>query len=366
MELEPSILEGVVIKMFDAYSGKSVLITGDTGFKGSWLSIWLHHLGARVIGVALPPTSQRDNYVQCDLVQKIDHYDQDIRDYAELLETFRRHEPDVVFHLAAQALVLDSYSDPIKTFSSNVLGTVHVLEAIRHTPSIRAAVMVTSDKCYENREWIYGYRERDRFGGRDPYSASKGACEIVISSYQSSFFSGKETTSVASARAGNVMGGGDWSANRIVPDCIRSLEKGEPIKVRNPSAVRPWLHVLEPLSGYLTLGERLLTGGQEYSGGWNFGPEQRNMITVRKLAERCVSFWGEGTIEMPAMEAAPHEAHFLHLDISKAINLLNWRPKLDFDSTVRMTIEEYRSGGRTRDEVYEQRVDHIERYMSLK
>lgn len=351
--------------MFEDYRGKTVLLTGDTGFKGSWLAIWLRELGARVVGVALPPMNERDNYVVCGLSDKMFHTNLDIRNLDQLLEEFQRNQPDIVFHLAAQALVIDGYQNPVGTFNSNVQGTVHVLEAIRRTPSVRAGVMITSDKCYENEEWIYGYRENDRLGGKDPYSASKGAAEIVIASYRSSFFSDEKAAAIASARAGNVIGGGDWSPNRIVPDCIRSLEKGEPILVRNPSAVRPWQHVLEPLGGYLTLGEKLLREGQRYAGGWNFGPQPRNMITVKELAERCIEMWGSGMINSPNDLSRHHEAHFLHLDISKAMNFLSWHPKLDFDATMKLTVEEYRIRGESPEDIYQQRADHIATYSTL-
>jgi CDP-glucose 4,6-dehydratase len=254
------------------YKGKTVLVTWDTGFKGSWLSLWLGHLGARVIGYSLPPKTAGDNYNICALGEKIIHIDGDIRDYRALQDVFSKYEPDMVFHLAAQALVLDSYKDPLYTFETNTMGTVNVLEAIRHTPSVKAAIVVTSDKCYDNKEWIYGYRETDPMGGVDPYSASKGACEIVASSYIRSFFNGENTANVATVRAGNVLGGGDWCANRIVPDCIRALQDNKPITIRNPDAVRPWQHVLEPLNGYLLLGASLYASGKSYFGPWNFGP----------------------------------------------------------------------------------------------
>ena len=240
------------------YKGKTILVTGDTGFKGSWLAIWLLNLGANVIGYALEPNTKNDNYIICDLGNKITHINGDIRDYQTLLNVFSKYKLEIVFHLAAQTLVLDSYKDPYNTYSTNIMGTINLFEAIRHTPSVKVAINVTSDKCYENREWVYGYREVDPMGGKDPYSASKGASEIITSSYMRSFFNQEDAANIASVRAGNVIGGGDWTDNRIFPDCMRALLNNKPIVIRNPEAVRPWQHVLEPLSGYLTIGSLLL------------------------------------------------------------------------------------------------------------
>jgi len=244
----------------NVYEGKSVLLTGDTGFKGSWLALWLHKIGASVTGIGLEPKTSRDNYCACGLGSVITHYSCDIRHYDQIQDFFSATNPDMVFHLAAQPLVSESYSSPRETFEINTQGTANILECIRHTPSIQVGVMITSDKCYENREWIYGYRETDPLGGHDPYSASKGAAEIVISSYIRSFFSKDGTPVISSARAGNVIGGGDWSKDRIIPDFMRSLEERKPIDIRNPRAVRPWQHVLEPLYGYLQLGATMLPG----------------------------------------------------------------------------------------------------------
>ena len=245
------------------YKGKTVLVTGDTGFKGSWLVIWLLNLGADVVGYALNPKTEKDNYVICNLSDKITHIDGDIRDYQTVLKVFSKYEPEIVFHLAAQPLVLDSYKDPLYTYSTNVMGTVNFFEAVRHTPSVKVAINITSDKCYENREWVYGYREVDQVGGKDPYSASKGASEIITSSYLRSFFNQDNTAHIAPVRAGNVIGGGDWADHRIFPDCMRALLNDKPIVIRDPEAVRPWQHVLEPLSGYLSLGSLLYTEGKK-------------------------------------------------------------------------------------------------------
>jgi CDP-glucose 4,6-dehydratase len=348
------------------YRGKTVLVTGDTGFKGSWLSLWLVHRGARVIGYSLPPKTADDNYNICALAEKITHINGDVKDHRALRDAFSRYEPDIVFHLAAQALVLDSYKDPLNTFETNTMGTANVLEAIRHTPSVKAVVVVTSDKCYDNKEWIYGYRETDPLGGVDPYSASKGACEIVAASYIRSFFSGENTASVATVRAGNVLGGGDWCTNRIVPDCIRALRDKKPIVIRNPDAVRPWQHVLEPLSGYMMLGAALYSHGKSYSGPWNFGPLARNMIPVRQLVEEIISQWGSGNYVCERPPDSYHESNMLHLDISKAINKLSWYPVLDFRQTIQFVVREYAVDNRTAEEVFDQRISHIEAYEQLK
>ena len=357
--MDPSTATGQFEK---AYSGRTILVTGDTGFKGSWLAIWLHGLGARVVGLSLPPRSPRDNYAVCGLQGRIEHVDGDIRDFGTVRRLMKDRRPSVVFHLAAQALVLDSYKDPLGTFQTNVLGTANVLEAIRDCPGVRAAVMVASDKCYENREWVHGYRETDPLGGRDPYSASKGASEIVTSSYTRSFFSSPGTASIASARAGNVMGGGDWAPNRIVPDCVRALRARRTVMVRNPDAVRPWQHVLEPLHGYLRLGALLLSGGKKYSGAWNFGPSHRNQVTVRQLVEAFLRHWGSGSYTVRG-KGGPREAGLLALDISKAASILGWSPALDFETTVALAVEEYKFAGKRPDDFFGQRTRQIRRYM---
>jgi CDP-glucose 4,6-dehydratase len=345
------------------FQRKKVVITGDTGFKGSWLAIWLHHLGADVRGIALPPRTPRDNYVVCGLEDRYPHTDLDIRDYDSVLRVFSRFRPEIVFHLAAQALVLDSYQEPRHTFDTNLMGTVNILEAIRQTDSIKAAVMVTTDKCYENRDWIYGYRESDRLGGSDPYSASKAACETAITAYTRSYFNGSGSATIASVRAGNVIGGGDWAANRLVPDIIKALEKGDPVPIRRPNAVRPWQHVLEPLSGYLTLGTLLYAKGPEFSGPWNFGPYSQNHVTVKDLAQKLLNQWGSGALAIQNEPSPPPEATRLHLDITKAITQLKWRPRLTLDETVAFTIEEYQIDGMGKETTLQQRLDHISRYM---
>ncbi len=348
------------------YKGKTVLVTGDTGFKGSWLAIWLLNLGADVVGYALKPKTEKDNYVICNLKDKITHIDGDIRNYKSISNVFSKHKPDIVFHLAAQALVIDSYKDPACTFSTNVMGTVNLLEAIRHTQSVKVAINITSDKCYENQEWIYGYREIDPMGGKDPYSASKGASEIITSSYMRSFFNQDNTANIASARAGNVIGGGDWADNRVFPDCMRALMNSKPVVIRNPEAVRPWQHVLEPLSGYLTLGSLLYTDGKKYSGAWNFGPLSNNMIPVKQLAEETIKQWGNGKYIIENEKINASEANFLRLDISKAVNKLKWFPVLDFKQSVKFSIDEYMVDDFTSKEVFDQRTNHINKYTELR
>ena len=352
--------------MFDnIFKNKVVLVTGDTGFKGSWLSIWLKELGSNVIGYSLKPKTENDNYVICGLENKIIHIDADLRDYKYLKSVFDKYKPDFVFHLAAQSLVLEGYRDPLETYSTNIMGTINVLEAIRYTESVTGAVIITTDKCYENKEWIYGYRENDRLGGKDPYSSSKAACEIVIKSYLESFFNKDGTANIASARAGNVIGGGDWAENRIVPDCIRYLQKREPIIVRNPYATRPWQHVLEPLSGYLKLGSMLYNNGKDFSGSWNFGPSAKNMVTVKELVEEVINQWGEGEINIKNNPNQYSEAHLLHLDISKAINKLKWKPRLTFKESVKYSVDEFKIGKFSTDQVYQQRVEHINNYCKI-
>ena len=325
----------------DAFRGKRALITGHTGFKGAWLAIWLEKLGAQVTGVALDPTDQRCLYTRSGIGERIRDLRCDMRDGARVRELFAAERPELVFHLAAQALVLESYRTPIETFDVNVMGTAHVLEAIRHAPSVKAAVMVTTDKCYENRERAEGYVETDALGGHDPYSASKGAAEIVIASYRRSFFFGEGAAGIASARSGNVIGGGDRSVDRIVPDLFRAVETGTPLIVRNPGSVRPWQHVLEPLQGYLLLAARLLKEPARFAEAWNFGPSHEQVHTVRDLVETMIARIGKGEWRQADEGAKPHEAGLLMLDINKAIAGMGWEPRLSFVDTVRLTADGY-------------------------
>jgi CDP-glucose 4,6-dehydratase len=349
----------------EVYNGKKVLITGDTGFKGSWLALWLHKLGAKVTGIGLDPKTARDNYVVCGLGSVITHHVCDIRQYDKIQKIFSATKPDMVFHLAAQPLVSESYTSPRETFEINTQGTANILESIRHTPSVLAAVMITSDKCYENREWVYGYRETDPLGGHDPYSASKGAAEIVISSYIRSFFSKEGTPVISSARAGNVIGGGDWSKDRIIPDFMRSLEERKSTVLRNPWAVRPWQHVLEPLYGYLLLGAKMINDGHSFSGAWNFGPLYRNCLTVEDLTRRFIERGKRGEMKIPEHRGNFHEAGFLSLDISKAVHQLGWHPVLEVDTMIQFTLDEYKVDDVSTVAVFDQRCAHIDEYMSL-
>ncbi len=335
--------------LFDGfYAGKRVLVTGHSGFKGSWLCIWLQALGAEVSGVALDPVSEKDNYRLSGIGQKL-HADirADIRDGEKLKAVLAHCRPEIVFHLAAQPLVRRSYEIPVETYQTNVMGTIHLMEAIRATDSVRVAVMVTTDKCYENREQLRGYREDDPFGGYDPYSSSKAACEIAIQSWRRSFFNPvdygkKHHVSLASVRAGNVIGGGDWARDRIVPDCIRALEAGKPVEIRSPKAVRPWQHVLEPLSGYLLLAERMWNNPTAYCGGWNFGPEPETVSTVWTVAESLLGQFGRGELKDVSDPGALHEANLLMLDITKARTRLGWRPRLNLQETVALTADWYK------------------------
>ena len=341
------------------YYGMRVLVTGHTGFKGSWLSIWLHELGAEVVGVGLDPCSDRDNFVLSGIGEKImADIRADIRDGARMKEIFAEYQPELVFHLAAQPLVRLSYEIPSATWQTNVMGTVHILEAIRTADSVRSGVMVTSDKCYENKELPRGYREDDPLGGYDPYSASKGACEIAIRSWRRSY-----RLNIASARAGNVIGGGDWAKDRLVPDCIRAMEAGRPIEIRNPEAVRPWQHVLEPLGGYLLLAKLMWEHPAAYCEAWNFGPETGAVSTVWEMASDLVRHLGKGELKDVSDPEALHEAKLLSLDITKAKTQLGWVPRLTARQAVGLTAEWYKRY-RTED-VYQLCVRQLDSYSRL-
>jgi CDP-glucose 4,6-dehydratase len=318
---------------------KRVLLTGHTGFKGSWLSLWLQNLGAELHGLALePPTNQNlftEAHVTSGMVSSVIG---DIRDLAGVQKVMHDCQPEILFHMAAQPLVRLSYAEPVETYATNVMGTVHVLEAVRHTPSVKAVVVVTTDKCYENKEWLWGYREDEPMGGHDPYSNSKGCAELVTSAYRRSFFQ-NQGIAVATARAGNVIGGGDWAADRLVPDILRAFKANQPVVIRNPYATRPWQHVLEPLSGYLTLAERLYTAGQTYAEGWNFGPAEDDVKSVQWIVEHMVDHWGDDTNWMQDGSVQPHEANHLKLDISKARARLGWQPRLALDAALSSIID---------------------------
>lgn len=331
------------------FRDRRVLITGHTGFKGAWLSLWLERLGARLSGIALDPRTERDVFVLSGIGQRMHDYRADIRDLDAVRRIFTLEQPEVVFHLAAQPLVLPGYEDPVGTFATNTQGTVHILEAIRQTPSVRVAVLITTDKCYENREWVYGYRELDPMGGHDPYSASKGAAELAIAAYRRSFFHRPGSPAIASARAGNVIGGGDWAEYRLVPDIVRALESGQPLDIRSPNAVRPWQHVLEPLGGYLLLAQRLLDAPERYAEAWNFGPLPHSIQPVRAVCDAFFRHFRQQNAQLQGHPGwrdisspnQPHEAGLLMLDISKAIHRLHWQPALTFGEMVALTADWY-------------------------
>jgi CDP-glucose 4,6-dehydratase len=332
----------VSMETYDVFRGRRALVTGDTGFKGSWLCLWLHQLGAKVLGYALPPEQDRDHYNLLELGKLISHITGDIRDLESVKKAFDHFQPEIVFHLAAQPLVRYSYEEPKLTFDTNVAGSVNILESVRLCDSVKAFVYVTSDKCYRNNEWIWGYRENDELGGHDPYSASKAAAEMVFSSYQDSYFHSRQGFGAASVRAGNVIGGGDWALDRIVPDAIRALQSDKPIILRNPNATRPWQHVLEPLSGYLLTAANLLSEPKQFSGAWNFGPNSKSVRTVGELAQMIVSGWGSGEIETAIQVNAPHEANLLHLNCDKAHQKMHWYPKWDASRAIDETVKWYR------------------------
>lgn len=322
-----------------AYRGRKVLITGQTGFKGSWLALWLHSLGADVSGLALSPAAAPNHWDQLSLVMP-DHRI-DIRDEAAVRSVIAAERPEIVFHLAAQPLVRMSYRDPVSTWSTNVMGTVHLLEAVRHTPDVRAVVVITTDKCYENREWPWAYRERDRLGGHDPYSASKAGVELVAASYRTAFLVDPSAPLLATARAGNVIGGGDWSEDRLIPDLVRAVAVGERLVIRSPHATRPWQHVLDCLSGYLLLGQRLLDGEKTCADAWNFGPDLESNRTVEQVLRDLSHTWPQLAWELAA-NPQPHEAHLLQIDSAKARMLLGWRPVWGLDTALERTASWYR------------------------
>ncbi len=326
--------------------GKRVFVTGQTGFKGTWLAVWLASMGARVRGFALPPEDTFDGrpplHDAADVAGCIESLQGDIRDAEPLGRAMRGFAPDIVLHMAAQALVRRSYREPVETFATNVMGTVHLLEAVRACPSVRAVVVVTTDKCYENRERIWAYREDEPLGGRDPYSASKAGTELVVTAWRASFLE-VAGVAVASARAGNVIGGGDWAGDRLLPDCVRSLSLGRSVEIRNPRATRPWQHVLEPLAGYLVLAQRLWEDGGAVAEAWNFGPAMADVKPVAHVVDRVTRLWGpEAAWHVTAETGAPHEAGLLAVDPAKAQARLRWHPRLRLDEALDWTVRWYR------------------------
>ncbi len=344
------------------YKNKTVLVTGDTGFKGSWMCIWLHELGAKVHGYALKPINQNDNSITTKLGDKISHQDGDIRDLTAFTAYVKQVNPDIIFHLAAQPLVIESYHNPHYNFETNVMGTVNFFEAVRQCPSIKVAINVTTDKCYQNNEWLWGYRENEAMGGDDPYSASKGCSELITQSYTKSFFTKNSHTAVASARAGNVIGGGDWAENRIIPDIFRAYQSDQPLTIRNAQSIRPWQFVLEPLYGYLKLAEKLWNEPQKYIGGWNFGPATYENYSVLDVVNELKKSIPKLKVEQQQNTKKLHEAALLKLDVTKAINLLKWAPKLNFEQTIKFTMNGYMSEIEKSTNLYQNRVEQIAQY----
>ena len=345
------------------WRGKRVLLTGHTGFKGSWLSLWLQSLGAEVTGYALTPSTNPSLFEVANVDKGMRSVIGDVRDLDRLVRIFTDHRPQIIFHMAAQPLVRYSFEHPVETFATNVMGTVNVLEAARHTSGLRVVVNVTSDKCYENREWAWGYRENDPMGGYDPYSSSKGCAELVTAAYRRSYFSASGSdrpgVALASARAGNVIGGGDWAEDRLIPDFMRSIIAGRPVIIRNPKAIRPWQHVLEPLRGYLILAERLWTHGPEYADAWNFGPNDDDTKSVEWIVEKLTRLWDEGAQWQIDDRQHPHEAKYLKLDISKSRMSLSWTPRWTLEDALVQVVEWYRAwqGGQNMREICLQQIN---------
>ncbi len=346
------------------WHGKRVLITGHTGFKGGWLSLWLQSMGAELQGLALSPPTTPSLFVEANVAAGMASTLGDIRDYETVRACLLAFKPEIVIHMAAQSLVRLSYTEPVATYATNVMGTVHVLEAARHAGSVRAIVNVTTDKCYENREWVWGYREDEPMGGYDPYSNSKGCSELVTSAYRRSFFQ-HSGIALGSARAGNVIGGGDWAADRLVPDILRAFERGEPVVIRNPTATRPWQHVLEPLSGYLALAEQLFQQGQAFAEAWNFGPRDEDARPVGWIVKKMANLWGQDASWHVDEATHPHEANALKLDISKAGQRLNWAPRWSLELALQ-SIVEWHHAWLNHNSAYHQTLQQIERYMKDK
>lgn len=334
---------GPLVDRLQPLAGKRVLVTGMSGFKGSWLTVWLKMLGSDVVGLSLKPDTQPSLFTDCHIEEHSPHHVVDVRDRSLVIETIERVQPSVVFHLAAQPLVLRSYDDPIETFDTNVTGSLNVLEAVRKCSSVRVLVYVTSDKCYANDESGRPYVETDSLGGHDPYSASKAAAEVLFGAYWSSFYRHREEIGAVSVRSGNVIGGGDWSDNRLVPDCIRALNSDKSIILRSPGAVRPWQHVLDPLKGYLLLAADLINDPQSRVGAWNFGPDTESFHNVERVARQIVDIWGRGHVEVESNASLAHEASLLFLDSTKSRELLGWRPTYSFTEAIAATVEWYRA-----------------------
>jgi len=328
------------------FEDKNVLVTGHTGFMGSWLSIWLNELSANVIGYALPPYTEKDNFVVTNLEKKIKNVIGDIRDYEKLNDIFKKFNPNIVFHLAAQPIVRKSYSIPKETYDVNVGGTVNLFEAFRNHESSRVLINVTTDKVYKNREWIWGYRENDRLGGYDPYSSSKSCSDLITSAYRQSYFNPENSNMkkiVSSARSGNVIGGGDWQEDRLIPDCMKAIEVNEEICIRNPKSIRPWQHVLDPIRGYLMLAMNMWEGNKLFSGAWNFGPDSNSIYCVNDVVEKILEYLGKGNYKCLSPQECDdlHETEILMLDNSKSFRYLGWKPGIDIDDTIKLLCDWY-------------------------
>ncbi len=327
------------------WQGKKVFITGHTGFKGSWLSLWLQLLGAEVLGYSLPAPTEPSLFELASVGKGMTSAIGDVRDLGNLVQIMGDFQPEIVFHLAAQPLVRYSYENPVETYGVNIMGTVHLLEAVRQVGTVRSLVNITSDKCYENREWVWGYREHEPMGGYDPYSSSKGCAELVTAAYRSSFFPTESTTAIATARAGNVIGGGDWSSDRLIPDILRAIHQQQTIIIRNPHAIRPWQHVLDPLAGYLLLAEKLHSGSGDFRSGWNFGGSDRDTQPVAWIVDQMLELWGDAGVswecDRPSSESLPqpHEANYLKLDCAKAKAHLGWEPKLNLTTALNWVVQ---------------------------
>lgn len=359
-----------VLEMNPAFwCGKRVFLTGHTGFKGSWLSLYLQSMGAEVTGYALNPPTNPSLFEDAKVGAGMRSVIGDVRDLQHLQTTIQVADPEIVIHMAAQPLVRYSYSNPVETYATNVMGSVHLLEAVRHTKSVKAVVNVTSDKCYENREWVWGYREDEAMGGYDPYSSSKGCAELVTAAYRSSFFNPVDNeqhgVAIASARAGNVIGGGDWACDRLIPDFIRAIVKGETVVIRSPNAIRPWQHVLEPLSGYLILAEKLYEQGYQFAGAWNFGPSEGDAKPVEWIINQLVTNWGDkASFKLDTNADKMHEAHLLKLDCSKARMILDWKPQWDASETIKRVCSWYKAHLSGRD-IRSFTLDEIKQYQAF-
>ncbi|AFY36961.1 CDP-glucose 4,6-dehydratase [[Leptolyngbya] sp. PCC 7376] len=346
------------------WESKKVLVTGHTGFKGSWLSLLLSHWGADVIGYALKPPSEPSLFYSVQLDELVNSIEGDVRNYDYLKKIIQEHKPDVIFHMAAQSLVLPSYQDPITTYSTNVMGTVNLLEAVRKVGTVKVVVNVTSDKCYKNKEWFWGYRENEEMGGYDPYSNSKGCAELITSAFRDSFFYQSDSVALASVRAGNVIGGGDWATNRLVPDIVRALVQNEVVTIRSPNAIRPWQHVLEPISGYITLAEKMWSDSQKFSQGWNFGPNDNDVKPVKWITQYLTNAWPTKGAWKLDEEAQLHEANYLKLDCSKARKILQWKPVMNLEQSLEWIISWY-SLYYQREDVREITLEQIQQYCQL-